>query len=255
MSPIETKEDDFTTDSERLMLAKARLECEKLEAEIAQVKLEWWKRPGYIGSLAPIVLAVVGFLSAFWTGYFDTRRETLEFQVNTLKTEQTVLEQETAQLRAQREALEHENQELLSKNAQIQNKIHETYISLKLARSDLAYAIGHFHACDVSLSDEDMAKLSSRVDPNDLAEAGIGKLFGELLSCYENMNNILPITEDLMRDYEEGLSKVPASLWAKELEPQIGAFPMLLAPDGRAYYPPTSQFYESVGDLERAVDN
>lgn len=255
MSPIETKEEDITAENERLTLAKARLECEKLEAEIAQAKLEWWKRPGYLGSLVPIVLAVVGFLSAFWTGYFDTRRETLEVQVDALKTERNLLAEETAQLEAQRETLEHENRDLVSKNEQIQSKIDETYINLKLAGSDLAYAISHFNACDVALSDEDMARLSGLVDPNALAEAGVGNLFGKLLSCYENMNIILPITEDLMRDYEEGLSKVPASIWAKELEPQIGPFPMLLAPDGRAYHPPTSQFYDSIGDLERAVDN
>lgn len=251
MSPIETKKDDFTADGHRLELEKARLECEKLQAEIAQVRLEWWKRPGYIGSLAPIVLAVVGFLSAFWTGYFDTRRETLENQVNNLEYQQSQLEEETTQLRDEQEALKHQNQVLVSENEQMQKKIDETYINLKVAGSDLAYTVGHLRACGPPLSDEEISKLSS-VD--NFGEAGVSHILNKLSSCYENLHLILPIAERDFQDYEEKLSKIPASTWAKELTPEIGPIPILRAPDGRVYHPATSKFYDSMNELERALD-
>ncbi len=76
-----------TSELESLDIERRRLEVEKLRAEIEQVRLAWWKRPGYLGGLVPIVIAIVGFSSAWISGYFDTQRQNLKNEISGLEVE------------------------------------------------------------------------------------------------------------------------------------------------------------------------
>ena len=104
---------------ERLEIEKVRLECDKLRAEIAEASVAWWRRPGYLASLVPILIAVVGFLSVWSTGFFDTQRATLKSEVEGLKTQEI--------------ALQNRAKELASANAEVQQRIDDAYLTLKLA--------------------------------------------------------------------------------------------------------------------------
>ncbi len=109
-------------DGEQLELERRRLECEKLRAEIVQVSLPWWKRAGYIGSMLPIVISVVGFSSAWMTGYFDTERGLLKSQI---------------------ESLGRKRDELMKANEETQRQIDNAYLRLKLGSAEAEYALGH----------------------------------------------------------------------------------------------------------------
>lgn len=113
---------------EQLEIEKRRLECDKLRAEIAEASIAWWKRPGYLGGLAPVLIAVVGFFSVWSTGFFDTQRATLKTEVEGLKAQQA---------------------ELQKANAEAQRRIDDAYISLKMASADTAYAVSHFQSLPV----------------------------------------------------------------------------------------------------------
>ncbi len=66
-------------------MGNSDLERQKLELEIRELQLAWWKRPPYLGVALPVVLAVVGFLSVLWSGYFDSRKVILESQIEELR--------------------------------------------------------------------------------------------------------------------------------------------------------------------------
>jgi hypothetical protein len=66
---------------------REKLELTKLQLEIDQLRLAWWKRPVYIGALTPLALGILVFLSGILSGYFDTRRQKLEAEVSQLQTE------------------------------------------------------------------------------------------------------------------------------------------------------------------------
>src|SRR5262245_43843728 len=73
------------SEADRLDLERRRLECEKLRVEIAQASAPWWTRAGYVGSLVPIVIAIVGFGTGLATGFFDTERQQLKTEIEGLK--------------------------------------------------------------------------------------------------------------------------------------------------------------------------
>src|SRR5688572_29027034 len=123
---------------DRLEIEKRRLECDKLRAEIAEVSVVWWQRPGYLGSVGPIVIAVVGFLSVWSTGFFDTQRATLKSEVAGLKTEEAALKARAA--------------ELNRANAEIQRRIDDAYIKLKVVTNDARYALGHLRGLGPRIS-------------------------------------------------------------------------------------------------------
>ena len=252
MSTTDSQSLETEFDGQELELLRKRLECEKLQAEIDQTRLSWWKRPGYIGGLAPIVIALVGFASAFAAGYFDTRREVLESQVGNLESQRTQLTSTIASLEDEQEALSERNRGLIAENQRIQEQVDKTYISLKVAGSDLFYAVSHLRACGPPMSDEQKAALQAGIDGSEDPTPG---LLRSLMDCHENVHVLLPIVGASYQDYSERLSSVPASEWAKALTPEIGPIPILRSPDGRVYHPGTSTFYENLDALNRSLGN
>jgi hypothetical protein len=210
------------TESERLDLEKRRLECEKLRAEIAQVAYPWWKRAGYIGSLVPIVIALVGFFSAFASGYFDTERKNLKTEIDglTLKRDQ-----------------------LAAANDEIQKKIDDSYLKLKIASSEARYALGHIR--DMPIRKEMAASIESALGamPPKTAEP-----VREALNLYGLANDIAKITGKELEDLEKNLQAIPASKWVTELKPTLRGMylpdkALLEAPDGRFYDPYEHRYY------------
>jgi hypothetical protein len=133
---------DSASEAEKLDLERSRLELEKLRAEIDEVRLAWWKRPGYIGGLVPVVIAVVGFWSAWITGYFDTQRQNLKNEIANL---------------------EIERDQLSSANREIQRKIDDAFLRLKVAAGEASYALGHVQAIPAEAgSREKIAKVARR---------------------------------------------------------------------------------------------
>lgn len=182
------------TESERLDLEKRRLECEKLRVEIEQASYPWWTRAGYIGSLTPIVIAIGGLLTAFATGYFDTERKNLKNEIHGLTVKRNELE---------------------AANNEIQKKIDDTYLKLKIASSEARYALGHISGISV---------------PDPL------------------VNEIVKIAEKDLAELEKNLREIPASKWVTELKPTLRGMylpdkALLEAPDGRFYDPYERRYY------------
>ncbi len=249
MNSTKQIESDKSEQLGSLSLKRAQLECEKLEAEIVQAKWQWWKRPGYIGGLVPIVLAVVGFLTATSAGFFDQSRALLKSEVDRLQTQEQQLLGSTAALQARQKNLEENNLFLESENRKIQEKVDYTYISLKVAGSELSYAMNHLNTCN-QLDDEELSKLSGT---GNLAVEVSASIITKLRNCYNTVQIILPITQNDFEEFETRLSALPASSWARELVPEIGPLSILRSPDGRIYHPATSKFYASLSDLENAL--
>jgi hypothetical protein len=67
------------------------LEQRKLELEIAELKRPFWQKAAYIGASIPIVLAVLAFLSALFSGYFNQERIDLQNEIATLKVERDAI--------------------------------------------------------------------------------------------------------------------------------------------------------------------
>lgn len=216
-----------------LEVEKRRLECEKLRAEIAETSLSWWKRAGYIGSATPILIALVGLLSAWATGFFDAQRATLKSEIESLK--------------QQEKKLQNRNNELASANAGIQEKIDRAYISLKLASADASYALGHMRGMGPSISDDDRKKIETTFEtiPVDVSE-----LVRRLIAKNELAEIIVPITEKELEGFSNRLRAIPASEWAVELQPIGGPVPALRASDGRIYNPADGKFYDKLEDLD-----
>jgi cell division protein FtsB len=80
------------------MPTREELETRKLELEVRDLARPPWMRAVYIAALLPVVLALLTFLSAWLSGYFDAERLRLK--------------QETQQLRADRDGLKTESRAL-----------------------------------------------------------------------------------------------------------------------------------------------
>jgi hypothetical protein len=211
------------TESERLDLEKRRLECEKLRVEIAQVSYPWWKRAGYIGSLVPIVIALVGFLSAFASGYFDTERKNLKTEIDglTLKRDQ-----------------------LAAANEEIQKKIDDSYLKLKLASSEARYALSLISS--MAIRKEMVANIESSLAAMSPKTA---EPVREVLGMYGLANELVKTTEKDLEELEKNLRAIPASKWVVELKATLkGMFlpgkALLEAPDGRFYDPYERRYYD-----------
>ncbi len=165
----------------RLDIEKRRLECEKLRAEIAEISLSWWQRPGYVGS----VLTLAALLTGWVSGYFPSERESLKREIDNLRTEKTnrtqealLLNSDLARLRDERNEfkqqvasldgekqalageikraenerdevkrqlgkLEADKKTLDAEMRQIQDKVDSAYVRLKISLTDAQYAISH----------------------------------------------------------------------------------------------------------------
>ncbi len=202
------------TDTElvQLDLERKRLELEKLRAEIAEVSLAWWKRPGYLGGLTPIMLAIVGVGTAWTTGYFDTQRQELAMEISSLEDEKSVLAQSVTQT---------------------QLAIDLGYLQTRLAAEDADYALGHFNAFSEDFG-EAVTKLLEG-EANLPAEQSAA--LNQMLETSAERFNIVKITEALIKELLNRLEQIDASVWAKELttDPFLSSKGLLVAPDGGVF--------------------
>ena len=224
-------QDGFTAQANELELEKHRLENEKLRREIRQESLAWWKRPGYIGGVTPLLLATLGFASAWGTGFFDTQRAKLKNEVKDLQQQQVELRNQNQQL-----------------NAEIQTTIDQAYLSLKVAVAEATYAFGHLRGTGPALSAEERKSVEQATRALSPPVRG---LVDRLLQANDMARMIVPITEKELLALNQRLSSIPASKWALELQPEIGPGPMMRAPDGRIYDPVGRKFYPTQKDFEK----
>ncbi len=229
------------TDVESLEIRKLLLECEKLQQELSHNALAWWKRPAYLVGIAPIIIALIGFLSAWATGYFDNQRAKLENEIEDLMAEQSSLISTNRQLDQSRMDIE-------SAIAKTQSDIDQVYINLRLASSEASYALGHMRA--VNLTDEELKRVrlvSDSVTPQD------ARIIDKLREFYINSAIIVPITEQELRAADELIQDMPASPGIKELETIGPSIKALRSPEGKYYSPADGQFYDKLEQIEQAM--
>jgi hypothetical protein len=111
--------------------------------------------------------------------------------------------------------LQNRAQDLASANAEVQQRIDDAYLRLKLASADASYALSHLRGIPQS---------------------------NELVAT------IVPITEQELKQLATSLEAIPASKWAAELKPFFPDVQALRAPDGRIYNLADRTFYASETD-------
>lgn len=211
-------DDESIPELETLDMEMRRLEVEKLRAEIEQVRLAWWKRPGYLGGLVPIVIAIVGFSSAWISGYFDTQRQNLKNEISGLAVE---------------------SDRLNAANQEIQRRIDDAYLRLKVASSEASYSLSHVQGLPSGESSRERIKAASGSLPPDVANA-----INDLIERSEFIDMIIEMTDGGLEDLNDTLKGIPASPWATELS--YIPFPdqnILIAPDGRFYHIERRKYY------------
>lgn len=217
---------------ETLDIEMRRLEVEKLRAEIEQVRLAWWKRPGYLGGLVPIVIAIVGFSSAWISGYFDTQRQILKSEISDL-------EAKSDRLTTSNQEMETANQEMKAANQEIQRKIDYAYLKLKVASYAASYAMSHIQGFrSYENSREKLKAASGGLEP-DIANA-----INDLIEQLEFIDVIVEITDTDIEKLLDTLKEIPASEWAVELYyAPVADQNILIAPDGRLYHIERQKYY------------
>ena len=113
---------------------KEQLEVRKIELEIHQLTLSWWKRPAYIAALVPTVVALVSVFAAFLTGVFDARQSEIDASVKLLKAEQLSLELQTSELRSQESTLSREVSEFENRKQTLEAEVAAQERKLSQAR-------------------------------------------------------------------------------------------------------------------------
>ncbi|WP_298355827.1 hypothetical protein [uncultured Litoreibacter sp.] len=188
---------DFEAATQELDLERQRLENEKLRAEIEQVSLSWWKRPGYLGSMTPVLIALAGVFTAWVSGYFDTQRTQLSNDIV---------------------ALEADKMDLTQGIADAQKIIDLGYLRIRMAAQEASYALGHFGSFSEEFSNsiQTLNRLSDA-----FPDEGISAV-NTLTDAAANRFNIVQITEESLEDLTQTVQQIDASDWAKEL--QTGPF-------------------------------
>lgn len=196
----------------QLELDRKHLELEKLRAEIAEVSLAWWKRPGYLAGLTPLALALVGVGTAWVTGFFDTQRQELAKEIDALEQEKIILEQSVEQT---------------------QLEIDLGYLQARLAAEDANYALGHFNA----FSDEFGSATDKLLEYQTSLPAELIAALNQLLAASAERFNIVRITEASIKETLTRLEEIEASTWAKDLktDPLMSSKGLLVAQDGQVF--------------------
>jgi DNA repair exonuclease SbcCD ATPase subunit len=91
---------------------RTKLEIEKLQAEVRELQMAFWKKPAYLGVFLPVGLAVITLFAAIVTGYFSAERKRLEAEkaqlqseLNAMNSKKDTLEVQTTQLRKDGQAI------------------------------------------------------------------------------------------------------------------------------------------------------
>ena len=75
---------------------RSELRRERLRLQIAELSKPYYARPEFWTPMVPIILALLAFISAWWTGYFNREREELTARVAELTVQVSALEKEKA---------------------------------------------------------------------------------------------------------------------------------------------------------------
>ena len=165
---------------------KKRLECLMLEAEIGQTSLAWWKRPAYLGGATPVIVAILGFISAWLTGYFDQRKDVLEAEVATLNETKSRLDIEVAQAKSQRD-------QALTQARQAQRSIDEIYLKVSMETANARYALSHIKppgAGDGNVSAERLDRLRQLAKDTENADLqGLAQEYRAALDMIDTSHN------------------------------------------------------------------
>ncbi|MBX2884538.1 MAG: hypothetical protein KTR32_31585 [Granulosicoccus sp.] len=207
-----------------LELEKARLENRKLTSEIDELNRAWWKRAGYLGSVVPIIIAIVGFLTALMTGFFDTRQVNLENDIAKLESEKARIEEQTDDLRT---------------------AVNDAYLRLKIAVSEYGYAANHIRVCGQIPNDViDSVDRSAGIFPQ------LGEYADQLLDCIDTVHLLIPLVAEEYTRTQTIVDLIPVEDSLKELKPVRGYPSLLQANDDRVYDLDTSRFFDNIQAYE-----
>lgn len=223
---------DFEAETQKIELEKRRLEVEKMRVEIADASLAFWKRPGYLAGLSPLLIAFAGVFTAWVTGYFDTQRTQLANDIA---------------------ALESEKSALVAEVGEAQNTIDLGYLSIRLAAEEAEYALGHFEAVSEPF-ETGMEILMTHQDklPPEALDA-----LGPLTDGAADRHNIIEITKDSLADLSAQLSEIDASDEVKALStgPFLRSLGLFRSEDGRLFDVSEGRFLSEQEALELAEEN
>jgi hypothetical protein len=115
---------------------RAALELQKLEAELVELRLPFWKKPTYLGVFLPVGAALLTLLGVVWSGYFDTKRDQLK-----LAKEQ--LESDNVGLRAEKEKLENQTRNLRDEGKLLIKELAKAVSDMEIAASQKGQELSH----------------------------------------------------------------------------------------------------------------
>lgn len=113
---------------------KLRLQVERLALDVKDQRLRWFFKPPYLSVLVTVILALLAFLAALLSGWFDVEKQRLKSENSRLRNESEELQVEIRQLLAQRNPLQESVQQIRQDSAL------KTY-ALKFDRSQVAQEI------------------------------------------------------------------------------------------------------------------
>lgn len=101
---------------------KLRMEAEKLQAEIEAIRRPLYKTPSFYTALSPVLLAALGVIFTWASGWFDTQRKSIEADKKLLTIETKELEQKKHQQQALIDGLSSEKSVLTAQIAEMQTE-------------------------------------------------------------------------------------------------------------------------------------
>jgi DNA repair exonuclease SbcCD ATPase subunit len=110
---------------------KAQLECEKLRAEIQAIHHPVYKTPGFYAAVAPVVLAIVGVIFTWSSGWFDIQR-------TRISNEKTLLEAENSRLTDEKERLTEDTSQLEAKRTALNERKSQDQQSIMILTNQLS---------------------------------------------------------------------------------------------------------------------
>jgi hypothetical protein len=217
----DTSHDDRLLDLE---IEKARLECEKLRAEIENERQPLWKRAGYIASLSPVLIAVATLFGGWVSGYFDTQRETLRSEIA---------------------ALEATSEELEANARATQASIDDVYLQLKVIAGETLYAVEVLQAFGM---EPEMLEEARTAGITDAQRAAVQRL----IDTYEIAASLIGDSSRDLRKLSATLDTIPASDWALGLNYQpTPDGTLLFTKEGRVFDVEKDLFYDDQAAWER----
>lgn len=203
---------DFEQETQKIELERKRLELEKMRVEIADASMAFWKRPGYLAGLSPLLIALAGVFTAWVTGYFDTQRAELANDIAALEIEKSSLTEEIADA---------------------QKTIDHGYLRIRSAAEEAQYALGHF----AGYSKEYTGAINRLIDLSDqMPDDGIAAV-NVLTDLSADRFNIVQITNQSLADLNTTIAEIDASDWAKALttDPFLTSQGLFRSEDGQFY--------------------